>query len=282
MTTRSQMTRRFFLGSSVATATLAGPLGRLVAGQEDKNPYGHFKMGIQSYSLRHYNTDEALVKTKDLGLRYWESFSQHLPLTDSAEKIAEYKKKLAANGVTLMAYGVQGFGKDTDANRKQFEFAKAMGFRVISADPTPDSFDNLDKLVEEYKINIAIHNHGPRSRYSKIDDVLKAIRDHHERIGACVDTGHYLRSDVNPVDAIGAFSLRTYGVHLKDVKNLPGGEKKFTILGEGDLDIVGCLKALKKLNFEHCMSLEYEENKENPIADIRQCLSAVREAVMKV
>ncbi len=111
--------------------------------------------------------------------------------------------------------------------------------------------------------------------------MLKAIRDHHERIGACVDTGHYLRSDVNPVDAIQAFGPRTYGVHLKDVKNLPGGEKKFTILGQGDLDIVGCLKALKKLKFEHCMALEYEESKENPIADIQQCLAAVREAVKK-
>ena len=283
MTTRRRMTRRFFLESNVAGAALAGLLGRLAVAADDKNPYGHFKMGIQSYSLRHYDVDEALAKSKELGLKFWESFSKHFPLTDDAKKIDEYKKKLAGAGITLMAYGVQGFGKDTDANRKQFEFAKAMGIKSISADPTPEAFDNLDKLVEEYKINIAIHNHGPDDKkYGKIEQVLIAIANHHERIGACVDTGHYLRSDESPVAAIQAFGPRTYGVHLKDVKKLPDGKKQFTILGKGDLDLVGCLTALKKLRFEHCMSLEYEENEKNPIADIRECLATVQEAVKKV
>jgi sugar phosphate isomerase/epimerase len=282
MTTRRQLTRRFFLESSVAGVALAGSLGRLAAAADDKNPYGHFKMGIQSYSLRHYNVDEALAKSNELGLKFWESFNKHFPLTDDAKKIAEYNKKLADHGTTLMAYGVQGFGKDTDANRKQFEFAKAMGITSISADPIPEAFDNLDKLVDEYKINIAIHNHGPGSRYDKIESITKAIANHHERIGACVDTGHFLRSNENPVDAIVAFGPRTYGVHLKDVKNLPDGKKQFTILGKGDLDLVGCLKQLAKLRFNGCMALEYEENEKNPIADIRECLAAVQEAVKKV
>ena len=278
----TNLSRRSFLRCTMAGAALAGPISRLTLATDDDNPYGQFKMGIQSYSLRGFNVDEALAKSKEFGLKYWESYSSHLPLTDSAEKLAEYKKKLHDAGIKLMAYGVQPFGKDTDANRKQFEFAKAMGITSLSADPTPESFDNLDKLVEEYKINIAIHNHGPGARYDKIDSVLKAIQNHHERIGACVDTGHYLRSDVNPVEAIEVFGPRTYGVHLKDVKKLPDGKKQFTILGKGDLDLVGCLKALKKLKFEQCMSLEYEENPKDPIADIEQCLAAVRGAVKKV
>ena len=282
MTEHRGLSRRRFLAAGLASASLATMMGRGPLIADDKSPYGQFKMGIQSYSLRHYKVDEALAKSKELGLKYWESFSSHLPLTDDTAKIAEYKMKLSDAGITLMAYGVQGFGKNTDENRKQFEFAKAMGISSISADPTPEAFDNLDKLVEEYKINIAIHNHGPGARYDKIDSVLKAIANHHERIGACVDTGHYLRSDVNPVDAIVAFGPRTYGVHLKDVKNLPEGKKQFTILGKGDLDLVGCLKQLAKLRFAGCMSLEYEENPENPIADIRECLAAVQEAVKKV
>ncbi len=275
------LTRRSFLQAGVSSV-IAGGLVAHSASADEANPYGGFKMGIQSYSLRHYKVDEALTHTKDLGLKYWESFRAHLPLTDSAETIATYKKKLKDNGVQLMAYGVQGFGKDTDANRREFEFAKAMGFPVISADPAPESLDNLDKLVDEYKVNIAIHNHGPGSRYSKIEDCLKVMRNHHERIGACVDTGHYLRSDVNPVEAIEAFGPRTYGVHLKDVKHLPDGNKQFKILGQGDLDVVGCLKLLKKLKFEFCMALEYEENPTNPLADIRECLKTVQEGVKRV
>ena len=280
MSEMHNMDRRSFLKVGTAGLALTGPLAQLAAA--DDSPYGGFKMGLQSYSLRAFETDEALAKTKELGLRHWESFSKHFPLTDSAAKLADYKKQLAAQGITLVAYGVQAFGKDSSANRKQFEFAKAMGITTISADPTPESFDNLDKLVEEFRINIAIHNHGPGSRYSKIEDVLDAVRNHNERIGACVDTGHYLRSDVNPVAAIEAFGPRTYGVHLKDVKTLDGGKKQFTILGKGDLDVVGCLKLLKKLKFDQCLSLEYEENEKNPMADIRECLAVVRDAVKKV
>ena len=59
----------------------------------------------------------------------------------------------------------------------------------------PESFAVLDKVLEQYPgIYIAIHNHGPGARYDKIADVANAIKGHHERIGACVDTGHYLRS----------------------------------------------------------------------------------------
>lgn len=279
--THSNMTRRRFIQSTLVGVSIA-PMAGFTDVAQDANPYGGFKMGIQSYSLRHFNTDEALAKTKELGLTYWESFSKHFPVTDDTARINGYKKKLNDAGIKLIAYGVQGFGKNTDANRKEFEFAKAMGIPVISADPAPESFDNLDKLVEEFGIHIAIHNHGPGSRYDTIESVTRAIQNHHERIGACVDTGHYLRSDVNPVAAIEAFGNRTYGVHLKDVKALPGGKKQFTILGQGDLDVVGCLKALKKLKFEHCMSLEYEENEQNPMADIKQCLAAVREGIKKV
>jgi sugar phosphate isomerase/epimerase len=283
MIDRHDWTRRSFLQAGAGAAVLAVTSGRIAAAADD-DPYGGFKMGIQSYSLRHYkNTDEALAKTKELGLKYWESFSMHFPVTDDAQKIADYKKKLADNGITLMAYGVQRFTKSTDENRKQFEFAKAMGIRSLSADPEPDAFDNLDKLVEEYKINIAIHNHGPEDKkYGKIDQVLKAIANHHERIGACVDTGHFIRADEDPVKAIELIGSRVYGVHLKDVKKLPDGKKQFTILGKGDLDVVACLQHLKRLRYENCLSLEYEESEQNPIPDIRECLATVQAAVKKV
>jgi len=278
-----ELTRRSFLESSLAGVALAGTVGPLAWAADDTNPYGPFKMGIQSYSLRHYEADEALAKSKELGLKFWESFSKHFPVTGDAAKLAEYKKKLSEAGITLMAYGVQRFTKNTDENRKQFEFARAMGITSLSADPDPDSFDSLDKLVDEYKINIAIHNHGPDDKkYGKIEQVSAAIRNHHERIGACVDTGHFLRADEDPVKAIEAFGPRTYGVHVKDVKKLPDGKKQFTIAGKGDLDLVGCLKQLARLRFAGCLSLEYEENEKNPIADIEQCLAAVRDAVKKL
>lgn len=288
----SVLTRRDFLetaavgGAGWLLAATAGVGQRDAAGAASSVPdpayYGGFKMAIQSYSLRTYPVDVALEKTRQLGLKYWESFDRHLPMTSDAARIAEYKGKLGSNGIELLAYGVVRFGADGAARRRVFEFAKAVGLHSISADPEPAALDNLDKLVEEYGIAIAIHNHGPRARYDKIDDCLRAMKDHHRLIGACVDTGHYLRSNEDPVAAVKAFGTRTYGVHVKDVKTTPAGKKQFCVLGEGDLKLVDLLKLLRQLSFQGALSLEYEESEKNPMPDIEQCLRVMRAGVAKL
>jgi sugar phosphate isomerase/epimerase len=239
-------------------------------------------MGLQSYSLRGLvgpggkpDLDKALAATRELGLHYWESYPAHIPITTDPAAIAQVKRKLGDAGVTVLGYGVQRFTNDRDAGRKVLDFAKQMGIEYVSADPTPDSFDVLDKLVEEYGVNIGIHNHGPGHRWEKIDVIAAAIKDHNPRIGCCVDTGHFLRSREDPVRAVEVFGPRVYGVHLKDVKDA----KTFTILGEGDLRTADLLKALARLNYRYGLNLEYEENPKDPIADIRACLKAVREAI---
>ena len=102
--------------------------------------------------------------------------------------IAEQKAMLAGSGVKLVAFGVVDFNDNESKAREIFDFAKAIGIESISANPDKNepTFKLLDKLVEEYAVNIAIHNHGPGAKYDKIDDVVNAVKDHHPRIGACV------------------------------------------------------------------------------------------------
>ena len=196
-------------------------------------------------------------------------------MTADPQQIAERKRQLEAAGVTLMGYGVVHLGKDEAANRKYFDFARAMGLKYLSASPEPGSFDLLDKLVEEYGVAVGIHNHGPGDRFAKIETIEKAIKDHHPKIGCCVDTGHFLRSREDPVRAVEVFGKRVYGVHLKDVKDA----KTFTILGQGDLRTVDLLKALARNNYEYCLAIEYEEKPENPVEDIKACLAEARKAI---
>jgi sugar phosphate isomerase/epimerase len=237
--------------------------------------YGPFRMGIQSYSLRNFGFEEALDQTQDLGLKYWESFSAHIP--PDPDQAAAHAKKAAMRGVEVIGFGVVHFGKDADAARKLFEFGKALGIQYLSADPDPDAFDVLDKLVEEYGIAVGIHNHGPGHRYDTIDVIRKAIRGHHEKIGCCIDTGHFLRSKQDPVEAVEIFDSRIYGVHLKDVKDAT----TFTVLGKGDLKTAVLLKALADREYKYCLALEYEEHPEDPIGEIRECLQAARKALPK-
>ncbi|WZO99254.1 sugar phosphate isomerase/epimerase [Isosphaeraceae bacterium EP7] len=274
----SRSNRRDFLASGLALAgTLA--LGRnALARTFHEGEYGPLKVGIQSYSLRHFKFEEALARTRELGLHYWESYNAHIPTADDSAKIGEARKLAEAAQVKVIGYGVVHFGKDIDANRKTFEFAKALGVDYISADPDPDSFDNLDTLVEEYKIGVGIHPHGPGHRYNTLDIVEKAIKGHSDWIGLCNDTGHLLRSNQDPVEAIHRFAKRTYGVHLKDVKDA----KTFTILGEGDLKLAEYVQALAKVKYPYCVALEYEENPEHPMADIKACLDNLRKATATI
>lgn len=271
------LTRREALAAGLAATTGLALGGRLHAADEpDSGPYGPFKMGIQSYSLRNFKVGEALAKTKELGLHYWESYPAHIP-TDVAQ-VGAMKVKTGEAGVQVVGYGVVKFTKDHEANRKFFAFAKEMGVEYLSADPELDSFESLDKLVEEYGIAVGIHNHGPGHKYAKIDDIAAAIKDHNPKIGCCIDTGHFLRSGENPVRAAEVFGTRIYGVHLKDVKDA----KTFTILGEGDLRTAELLRILARQKYNYCLALEYEEKPEDPIADIQACLVTVRKAIAQL
>ncbi len=282
-------TRRRILAmgcTAVGAMTLGGRADAQGAGSgESDNPYHPFKMGLQSYSLRGYTRDghpdvsKALAVTKDLGLHYWESYTAHVPMSADAEKLSGQKRMLAAADVTVIGYGVVPLTKDVNANRKIFEFAKAMGLKYLSASPEPGSFDILDRLVEEYDVAVGIHNHGPEDRhYAKIEAIAAAIKDHHPKIGCCVDTGHFLRSREDPVHAVEVFGKRVYGVHLKDVKDA----KTFTILGQGDLRTADLLKALAANKYDYCLAIEYEEKPEDPSDDIKACLAQVRKVLAEV
>jgi inosose dehydratase len=286
--THHDWTRRHFLAAgcaAVGAATLDGAARAAGQASGDQNgSYGPFKMGLQSYSLRglgqkgRADVRKALEATKDLGVHYWEAFPAHIPMMIHPQQIAERKRELESYGVTLMGYGVVPLGKDAAADRKVFEFAKAMGLKYLSASPDPGSFDALDKLVEEFGVAIGIHNHGPGDRFAKIETIEKAIKDHHPKIGCCVDTGHFLRSREDPVHAVEAFGKRVYGVHLKDVKDA----RTFTILGRGDLRTVDLLKALARNDYDYCLAIEYEENPENPVDDIKACLAEAQKAIAEV
>ena len=277
-----QLNRRDFLQAGVIGATTVA-LSRVHAA-DAKDPYIGLNVGLQSYSLRAFDTAKALELTKTLGLKSWEAYPNHIPMGSVPKHIETQKEILSKAGVALVSYGVLPFDENENAARERFDFAKAMGIKSLSADPKPnkETFDLLDKLVAEYDVAIAIHNHGPGHRYNKISDVLNIVKDRHPKIGACVDTGHYLRSDEDPVEAVQRFGKRVFGVHLKDVKSLPDGKKQFKIAGEGDLKVTELLKALKGLKYEYLVAIEYEENEKNPLADIDACLKYVRECAAKV
>ncbi len=284
-----QFNRRRFLALTSAAAAGAtffdAPTVLRAAGlAKDDDPYDGFPMGAQSYSLRKFNVVEAVRHLQGMGLHFVEFFDKHLSKDASDGQIAEVKNLIKKADISISAHGVNGFSKNHDANRKVFQFAKRAGIKNISANPTKDSFDSLDKLCEEFQIRIAIHNHGPGALYDKIADTKDAIKDHHKLIGACVDTGHYIRSGEDPVKAVLELSDRVYGVHVKDDTHKGDKGSHNVVIGEANLDVVGLFGALRKIKFpaDGSLSLEYEANPDNPMEDMKACLAVAREAIAKI
>lgn len=276
MTSR-RIGRRSFLAMGAASCAAVAGSRRACAAAAPRPT-----IGIQTYSLRGYPVAEALQHAKDLGFTHVEVYPGMFPITDDMAAIAAQRKLADDLGLVLSAHSVHRFTKDAAANRKVFAYAKALGVPILGADPDPDSFAGLDDLVKEFDIKIAIHNHGPRHRYNKVVDVLRAIEGRDVRIGALADLGHFIRSGEKPVDVIRALKGRLYGIHLKDFAEMQD-KTKGVILGQGHIDVPAVFAALAQVGFpaDGALSIEYEENEKNPLADIRECLRIAREAAAK-
>src|SRR5437588_467006 len=143
--------RRFLLSAGAAGAALG--LGRQSAAWDGRSPDGRqsggLALGLQSYTLREFPVERAIELAKELGFAHVEFTRLHVSADTPVAKIDTIKRKMADLGLRISAQGVNPLSKDHAANRRVFELAKRLGNRNISADPSEDSFDSLDKLVAE-------------------------------------------------------------------------------------------------------------------------------------
>ncbi len=240
-----------------------------------------WRLAVQAYSFNRYTFYEAVEKTASLGLRHIEAYpgqrlSKEKPDAsfdhDMSEELQrEVKEKLAAAGVTLVNYGVVGLGNNEAECRKVFEFAKAMGIETIVSEPPPDAFPLLDKLCNEYGINVAIHNHPKPSPYWNPDTVLEACEGCGPRVGACADTGHWMRSGIDPVEALKKLEGRIVSLHFKDL-NEHGQGAHDVPWGTGQGKARQMLAELHRQGLKAVFSIEYEYDWDNSLPAIAQCV----------
>jgi sugar phosphate isomerase/epimerase len=273
--------RRHFLQAGAAgLAALPG----LAAARPPAAPPA-FELGAQTYTFRNFNTEQALVRMKKLGLRYAELYQKHAPLESTPAQIKALLRLCRDYDVTPRAWGVQNFSKNHGENRRAFDFAKALGLKMLSANPTLDSFASLDKLCAEYNIAIGIHPHGPTGRiglhtWFSAEVILKIVKDHHPLVGSCLDTGHLIRCaqlgvKLDPAQQIRLMGARNFGIHLKDHDNARHTD---VVFGKGPLNVRSVIDALRAVRFAGMISIEYEASPDEPTADVRACVQAFNEA----
>jgi len=274
----------------IAISISIGPV-KATAGEYPPELYvGGFLIGPQAYSFRFYSFFEAVDNAKEVGSNVIEAYpGQRLSPDDKTpfnhdappSVWAKAKIKLERAGVRLVNYGVVGLGNDEAENRKVFDFAKVMGIPTITSEPQEGSFDLLEKLVKEYDIKVAVHNHprrpkDPGYKYWDPNYVLECVKGRDPRIGACADTGHWLRSNINPVDALKILEGRIISSHLKDL-NQYGTEAHDVPYGKGVANVRAVLDELKRQGFKGNISIEYEYNWKTSKPEIKECVDFVRE-----
>jgi sugar phosphate isomerase/epimerase len=285
-----RVTRRELLVAGTAWAASA-LLPRALRGEVPVRElsYGGFAMGIQSFTLRKLPLEPMLDAVARLGLSQVElipetkvlfyEFGSHFPVTGDAAEIARVRAALAARGIRIAASGVHGVADEAEA-RRLFAFAEAAGIPLLTIMPDDEALPALDRLCAEHpSVRLGIHNHGPWFRYDKIADVEASLAGRHPNFGACVDAGHFIRSGEDPVEALRRLGPRVHGVHLKDFAG-EGLLAEGRILGQGQLGLEAFFRALRAIGFgpDKALSLEYESNPDDPIADVEACLRAASEA----
>lgn len=270
---------------SVAFAAEGEQGGQRGAGREGRGAGRgpQWRLGVQAYSFNRFTFFEAVDKAKEVGVRYIEAYPGQKIGGDhkdvgfdenmSPEVREAVKKKLQEARIRLVNYGVTGLSKDEKAARKTFEFAKDMGIETIVSEPEIDALEVLDKLAEEYKINVALHNHPKPSRYWDPQTVLDALKGRSKRVGACADTGHWVRSGLDPVECLKKLEGRIISLHFKDL-NKKGGDAHDVVWGTGVADVKAMLTELKRQNFAGVFSIEYEHNWDNSVPEIAECVKA--------
>jgi len=240
-----------------------------------------FKLGIQSYCFRKFLPIAELVDALgQAGLSYVEIWPNHLHWTLEKPEKEKALSVLRAKGITVNAYGAADFGNDEAYARCVFEFAESLGIEALTTTwVAPEAFPMLERLSEEYDVRLAIHNHGRNHHYGNFDQIQKVLSQTTSRFGLCLDAAWFLDAGCDPVEAVGLFKDRLYGVHLKDFVFDEQGKPQDVIIGTGGLDLPEFMKRLRDVGFQGYLSIEYEGDADNPLPKVKECVRVVEQVI---
>ena len=286
---RKSFDRRRFVKTTVAFGAGIG-LGGWKVGDASATAVGKgapsakklgWELRLCAYSFNALTFFEAVDKAKELGLTSIEAFdwqklspAKKSVLTGPAMSAADRKDakgKLSDSGINLLSLYCRAL-KAENAARETFEFARDMGIEALVAEPPFEAYDMLEKLCDEYKINLAVHNHPAPSQYWNPETTAKVCAGRGPRIGSCADTGHWTRSGFKPVEALAMLKGRVINLHLKDVSQFGVKGAECVPWGTGKGNIGGILKELHAQGFKGAFGIEYEPYKPENFQLITQCI----------
>ncbi len=267
------MKRRGFLASVPAVGILR-PAARAA------DAPGDLRLGVCSYSVRKFQRAQAIAMIRQLNVPYVSVKEMHLPYKSTPEERAAGRKEFTDAGLTISSGGVVYMQKDDEADiRFYFDYARDCGMPMMVIGATPATLPKIEKMVKEYGIRVAVHNHGPEDKvFPNPQAALRVISNMDPRVGVCIDVGHTVRTGVDLVETIRASGARLLDFHIKDLRDLKDAKSQCPV-GDGAMPIVPMFRELKRMNYRGLIGLEYEINPDDPLPGMQKSFAYMRAVV---
>lgn len=234
------------------------------ASTTDSDSSYQWNLGVALWTFHNVDFPESLKMTDSAGLKLVEPNTFHKTgkeLNDSLlgqlspagiQKLKQYAQQ---HDITIGSLYLAG-GKTVQAWVNDFEKAKQLGVRYVTAEPPVNMWDQVDSIAGVYGLKVAIHEHWKGvSAYWHPDSVLAAIKDH-KNFGACADLGHWPKSGIDPLDAVKKLAGHIIGVHLKDISAMNDPKLLDVRVGRGIVPFPEIFAELKRQKFDGNIYIE--------------------------
>jgi len=250
-----------------------------------------WRIGAAAWSFNNVTFLDAVKRTAGLGLKYIEAFEGQRVAADldpaikmgadlSDEVVARIRKALDEHGVTLTSIYIRKVPGEPAACRAVFERARRLGAGMIVSEPASGDIEAIEPVCEEYKIDLAIHNHPTEaSEYRDPGYVAKVCKGRGPRIGVCCDTGHWQRRGIDTIEGLRTVEGRIFSLHLKDLneRTQDGHDVPW---GHGQGRIADVLAELRRQNVDpRIIAVEYEHNVAWSLPEMARCVAFFRRTI---
>ncbi len=267
--------RKFLAGAAGAIATSSAALG--APKMAPPNDTANVKLSVATYSFRKFDRATTIKNIQALNVKYCDIKEFHLPYKDWKEQLQTERKEFDDAGLTVVGGGNITMSSDEEPKlRAMFDYAKAVGFPIMIIAPSRTNMGTIEKLVKEYNIKVAIHNHGPEDKnYPTPESALEIIKNMDPRVGLCIDVGHAVRGGADVVKSIRNAGPRVLEMHMKDLADFNDKDSQVAV-GDGKMPIAAIFKELAKINYTGTCSLEYEINADDPMPGMLKSFAYMR------
>jgi sugar phosphate isomerase/epimerase len=179
----------------------------------------------------------------------WQALAEPSVMTEDTAR--EWRTILDDHGLRAVAYGgYLGSGAEKVCGWLGISVING-GFQLAPNDAT--------KLCDEHDVYTNFENHPQKTA----EEILAPIGGGNDRLGVCLDLGWLGTQGVDAPQMIRTLGPFVRWVHAKDVA--AAGKHETCMLGEGVVDVAGCIRALHDIGYDGYLAWEDEPEDRNPM-----------------